>query len=473
MFWDLFVRCLWFSSLQSFLSTLLVLGIASVIAWWSLNSPKASRVKLLESLGTWLFALPSLFVAFWYMAISRKFSFLPAAGLWALVIANLLGSLLFTSFQLAHHCRSYLREKADHYGASLSLWGASETSLWRYLVIHPLLLGAKKMFPVLFVNFFSSFSLVLMLAESPSYSSLEVLLFTSLLNDFDFQKALILILVQTAMNSAFIFWISSSGVHSKNESPKYATEDSVTGLEFLNANVRRKIARFGFGGFVVFAFFLVWGLVPNLWDLLKGPPEGFREALWVSTKLLSSTLFVFVLQVWIFLRLQTSTLKKLSLLMALSPVLWAAIGYLLRLDVLVEGSAMLSFAVSAVLLNAMVAGYFALDLQHQKSQIPAHEWQLMKLWGASKKNLFWYLEWAHVRKSVFSSFLLLSLWTFSDVAISGIYLVDQNTLANHARTLAARYDFRGFSWILLFSLLFSTFVFLARSRYEKSVRVRI
>jgi ABC-type Fe3+ transport system permease subunit len=471
MFWDLFVRCLWFSCLQSVLSAALVLFLGSFVAWWVVSSSKSICFRFVESLGTWLFALPSLFVAFWYMAIARNFIFLPSAGLGALVIANVLGATLFAAFHLAHHLKRALQERGDQYAAALSLWGCRDFWFWYFLVTRPLFMGAKKLFPILFVSFFSSFSLVLMLAESPSYSSLEVLLFISLLNDFDFQKALILIFSQTAINTLFILWLSRS--RDSVEVAAFDKQDVAGVLKNLDSNSKNWFSRVGMLPVVLLTLLLVVGIFPSYWDILGGPPAGFYAALGVTVKLLALALTLFLVQTWIFLRLKTSYLKPLAFLMAITPVLWAGIGFLFRLDVFVEESQMASFFVAAFFLNLLVAGYFAFDLYQQKSQIPQHEAQLMQLWGASTKERFRYWEWPYVRKSVYSSFLLLSLWTLSDVAISGVYLMDQSTLANHARTLASRYDFRGFSWILLLSLLYSVFVFLLRSRYEKGARVRI
>ncbi|MGX3065732.1 thiamine/thiamine pyrophosphate ABC transporter permease ThiP [Ursidibacter arcticus] len=193
-------QSLWQALLSALFST--ILGVFLARSFFYLNfKGKALLYKLIS----FAWALPSLVVIFaiigvwgnsgWVIQI-LKFLGIPATfnlyGLQGILLAH-----LFFNIPLAtKYCLEVLHliPSSQHQLATqLNLQG------WRYIQIVELPM-LKKVLPYTFMNIFlicfTSFPIVLMLGGGPKYSTLEVAIYQAVTFEFDFAKAVMLIMTQ-------------------------------------------------------------------------------------------------------------------------------------------------------------------------------------------------------------------------------------------------------------------------------------
>lgn len=192
------------SSLQAFLSASLssLLGVLIARAFFYLNFIGKS---LLYRMIAFSWALPSLVVIFAFIGVWGNAGWLAEAwralgGEWHFSLYGLQGILLAHLFLniplVVKYCLEGLSQIPSHQhqlAAQLNLKG---WHYWRIVELPTL----KTLLPYAYTNVFlvcfTSFPIVLMLGGSPKYSTLEVAIYQAVTFEFDFAKAVMLIMVQ-------------------------------------------------------------------------------------------------------------------------------------------------------------------------------------------------------------------------------------------------------------------------------------
>lgn len=205
--WEQVGQILQYSSLQALLSATLsiLLGVFTARCFFYLSF---KGKILLYKLFSFAWALPSLVVIFsligvwgnsgWLAQVVNFFGFnanFSLYGLHGIVLAHLFLNIpLVMKYTLEG--LALIPRQRHQLAAQLNLQG------WCYflLVEFPILKGILPYaFSTVFLLCFTSFPIVLMLGGGPKYSTLEVAIYQSVVFEFDFAKAVMLILVQMAV----------------------------------------------------------------------------------------------------------------------------------------------------------------------------------------------------------------------------------------------------------------------------------
>ncbi|WGE88827.1 thiamine/thiamine pyrophosphate ABC transporter permease ThiP [Actinobacillus arthritidis] len=219
-----------YSFLQASLSAFFAVVLGALLARAFFYLDFVGKSLLYKSI-TLVWALPSLVVIFavigfwgssgWIAQIMHFFMVkweVQLYGLNGILIAHILFNLpLVMKYSLEG--LNLIPSSQHRLGAQLGL------KSWQYfrIVELPILKGILPYaFTNVFLICFTSFPIVLMLGGSPKYSTLEVAIYQAVTFEFDFAKAVMLILIQFALGSVLQFLMSLTTKFAFNHTKQYA-----------------------------------------------------------------------------------------------------------------------------------------------------------------------------------------------------------------------------------------------------------
>lgn len=275
-----------YSLLQAGLSALLsvILGILLARSFFYLHF---KGKHFLYKIISFMWALPSLVVIFaiigvfgysgWLAQLLTYFgiSWQPSIyGLQGILLAH----LFFNMPLVTKYCLEGLTLiPASHHklAAQLNLQG------WHYFRVVELP-SLKRVLPYSFLNVFlicfTSFPIVLMLGGGPKYSTLEVAIYQAVSFEFDFAKAVILIMVQLAVGLLLQFCFDLSTHHA------FSVSTSITNLSTTWKPLPQKYAKRGLLAILLLlSTFILAPLLNIIWQGISVPN--------LSEKILSPTLW--------------------------------------------------------------------------------------------------------------------------------------------------------------------------------------
>lgn len=207
-----------FTLYQATLSTLLSVGIGTLLAWSLAHQSRFKGRSLLIALFSSSLVLPTLIVAFGLITILGNHGWLNRLlhlffglslgswlyGLGGILIAHVYLNASFASRSLLHSFESIPHEK---YRLAKSLGFSIWQRFWlvEWVAIRGTLISTAA---TIFLLCFTSFAIVLLLGGSPSYNTLEVAIYEAVKIDFDIPFALKLALIQLSISTLLVLFSS-------------------------------------------------------------------------------------------------------------------------------------------------------------------------------------------------------------------------------------------------------------------------
>jgi len=450
-FWQILARSIALNGLQAFLSA--TISVASGLALGSLIGMSNGRFlsRGLRFIGMFSFALPGMTVALLVLDWHRAWAGVPSDGLGALVLAHLVLNGAFVAAALDARVRSWRSGGGNEIWESAALLGARRFA-WLSVALGPLWREIiRSFFPLIFFYSFSAFATVLILGGLQGYASPEVLLFSSLQNDFRY-------------SAIFVYSLVQFGV------AVLAYRLVVTNARALDLGTGRgrplPTLRAPFPGVVAvllaaFAFPVAWLFIAPLRLLFSSKfevPEDLIAAL-TNSAMLAGFACLSMAVLFLAMVFARSPARRLWRgLLGVSATLflsgWLFCGWDRWLDAHPVGQ----LAAAGFLLALLQLPLAALWAEERWRGLPRAELEAAWLMGASSWGTARFVVLPHF-SDVFERMLLLTgLYAVGDIAISSLFIHDQELLSTFLRRTAARYDFSSTQWLLLvlagFTLIF-------------------
>ncbi len=466
-----------FSFYQSFLSTLLSVGLAIPVAHALSRRDFFGKVLLLKLFATTLvlpvlvgiFGLLAIYgnsglIAQWLQHFEQSLPF-SIYGLNGILLAHIFFNLPFAARLLLQSLQSIPVEQhklAAHLG--ISHWNKFKLVEWPCL---------RQQLPhvcgLVFMLCFTSFATVMALGGGPKATTIELAIYQAIKFDFDLQSGALLALWQMLLCGALVMLIqrfSHSLAVVSNTMPHAFT--------LFNDSLRDKCWD---TGWILLAVLLVIppllmvvisGVNAQLIDVLSD--SAFWQAL--TNSLLVATFAAFIALIGGFLILISSRCWRLSglhfradrleligTIILVTPGLVISTGVFLLLRSLTDIS---QFAIVIVILvNALMAlPYVIKTLAQPMLQIAEQYEQLCASLGMSGFSRFYLVEWQAIKQPIthaFSISFVLSIGDLSAIALFGSQ--DFRTLPLYLFQLLGSYQMQSAAVVSLFLLVFSVGIF--------------
>ncbi|RRS30085.1 MAG: hypothetical protein P794_08475 [Epsilonproteobacteria bacterium (ex Lamellibrachia satsuma)] len=364
-----------FTLYQAFLSTVLSLGVGTLLAWSLAHQPGFKGRSVLVALFSSSLVLPTLIVAFGLIGIFGRNGWINQIGLtlfdysFGSYLYGLFGILLahtylnasFASRSLLHAFESIPNEKYK-LAKSLNLSTFQRFIYVELPALKPTLLSIGS---TIFLLCFTSFAIVLILGGSPAYNTLEVAIYEAVRLDFDIALALKLALVQLAISTVLVIFSSNFRTGLGN----LKTDDTVLPwrepkhLHYIQTTV-----------ILLFAFFFILPLVVIVVDGLDADfGHFFKDPLFIRSSITSGIVAVVSSLFTVIIALFLSDAKRnFTLEYRLGNSMFSRF-----FNLLISFSGNLYLAIPALVMGL---GFF---LMSQKFEMPMNIWSVLALLTAN------------------------------------------------------------------------------------------
>jgi ABC-type Fe3+ transport system permease subunit len=458
IFFQLLGRAVFFGIGQAFVSALVSIVLAFVVALSLLSFKAALRSKLaavVRALGQSLFVLPGTAIAL--LVLSLPSALRDFVGAWPLIIAaHALWSSLFIAFHVFERLEDWLdAEGSDLLRAARSL-GAPTMAALKSVVFPILRLEARTWFPLIFLWSFGAFSTVFLLGSGPQHSTPEVLLYYTLMNDVDSSRLLVLFILNLAIGIALLRLFSKQDATSSSGRLLVSAETASSARrEVLTLPARVPLgflSLFFVAASVSLVLLQIYGILrgevpdPSIWN-------GLASSL-VYACLVSVLSFGFMLLIS---HASSRVRKVLVYLLAVSPVLLAASWSHFAFMSSIERPAVLSFLICAAGLALLQVPFAALWIERSLAAMNPDLELYARSAGLSDSQIFWNLKIPYLRPIFEKLLSYVFCIALGEIALASIWLRDSPPLALAAKRLTQSYDFQSAAWIFVLTLLAAVF----------------
>ncbi len=442
-FWVLLMRSLSLNALQAVLSA--TLSVASGVVLGSLLGMSNGHRLLsrwLRFLGMFSFALPGMTVALLVLDLHRSFSWLPNDGLPALVFAHLILNAAFVAAALDARIRGWRGAGGNEVWESAALLGARRFSLLR-VALGPLWRETiRSFFPLIFFYSFSAFATVLILGSLQGFASPEIMLFYSLQNDFRYSAIFVYSIVQFGVALAAYRMIVRNA----------RSLDIVAGSGAPRPSFPPPFARWTTPLVALFSLPVLWLFISPFRLLATAtwaPPEDFGDALFNSLVLVAFACASMFLLFFCLLFARAPARRLWRSLLGVSATLFLSGWLYCGWDRWLDRFPLAQLAAAGFLLALLQLPLCALWLEERWRSFPLQQLEAARVLGANAWSAGRSIVFPHFSDVLERMLLLTGLYALGDIALSSLFVHDQELLSTFLRKTAARYDFSSAQWLLL------------------------
>ncbi len=424
-------RVLSFSLWQAFLSTLLSVGLAIVVARSLAHQGRFMLRGLLLKLFALPLVVPSIVAVMGIVSVYGASGWLPLGqslyGLNGILLAHLFFNLPLAVRLLLPVWQSI---PMHHWQMSEQL-GFSSWHDWKYLEWPALREHLPGILLLVFMLCLTSFAVVLTLGGGPASTTLEVAIYQSLRFDFDPPKAVILALIQFCL-CLIVAW-ASSRFH------KIPEVEITLSLKRMHLSGNRPVHwRYTHAGIIFLAaIFVSAPLLATLVDALKGPllkvlsNPGLWQSTFFTLLIGFSAASLSVVSAWMLVNTSTDLLlvgqrRKSKLIELAGAIVFVVPPLVIGTGLFVLMSPWLNvfdWAIPVVILiNSMMGLPFAIrTLGPAMRQNKARYNKLCQSLAISRWNRFKRIDWPMLRKPVGLSAALVAALSMGDLGVIALF----------------------------------------------------
>ncbi|NQY21271.1 MAG: ABC transporter permease subunit [Campylobacteraceae bacterium] len=264
-----------FTIYQAFLSTVISLFVALLLAWALAHQSKFKGRSLLIALFSSSLVLPTLIVVFGIIGVFGRNGYLNQIslylfdtsfgtylyGLGGILLAHVYLNASFALRALLHAFETIPKEKYK-LAKSLNFSVFKRFLYVEYPALKSTLVGIAS---TIFLLCFTSFAVVLLLGGNPSFNTLEVAIYEAVKLDFDISLALKLALIQLSISGVIVMFSSTFRISVSN------LKTSNTLIVWKDSKIVQIIQCF------IISFFTIFFLFPLLVIFLDGINSDFTQ----------------------------------------------------------------------------------------------------------------------------------------------------------------------------------------------------